>query len=269
MDHHQAGLQPPVPATPKDWNLDCPIVYGPIPSRRFGFSLGINLLPSGVKICDFDCLYCQCGWTHRRRLSDMRTVPFPSLESLENETALHFQQLADNGVKPDTIVFSGNGEPLLHPDFDSAERIVRQNRDRFLPDAVLSILTNGSRLLDPAIRPAFERLELKCLKWDAGLNWLDRPFMTYNLEALIPVWSRLQNLTVQSFFCAGRFANTGRQWVEPWLADLAKIKPSRLQLYTVDRHAPVSQIEKASQETLLSIAAEVEKALGVEVQVFS
>ena len=68
------------------WNLDCDIVYGPIPSRRFGYSLGVNLLPSGQKVCDFDCLYCQCGWTPRSLVEQgFTSVAYPSLAEIERK----------------------------------------------------------------------------------------------------------------------------------------------------------------------------------------
>jgi wyosine [tRNA(Phe)-imidazoG37] synthetase (radical SAM superfamily) len=231
--------------------------------------LGINLLPSGVKICNFDCLYCQCGWTHRRQLAEPESIGFPSLEDLRREVAAGFKALCEKGINPDTIVFSGNGEPTLHPSFKEAAEIVRQYRDQYLPSALLSILTNGSRLLTPPIHEAVEQLDLKCLKLDAGNLWMDRPFMAYDLEELIPAWRALTNLTVQSFFCAGRFANTSHQWVEPWLDQINRINPARLQIYTLDRHAPVALIEKAPESALLSIAATAKEWLAIDVQVFA
>ena len=89
------------------------IVFGPIHSRRLGSSLGVNLLPPEGKLCNFDCIYCECGWN-----KDSRGVGrMPDKEAVRAAMEKKFPELAADGVKVDSITFSGNGEPTLNPDF--------------------------------------------------------------------------------------------------------------------------------------------------------
>ena len=247
----------------KRWDLNCEIVYGPISSRRFGSSLGINLLPSGLKVCDFDCLYCQCGWTSRPLVArSFAGVPFPSLVEIERVVSARFGEICRASPTPDTIIFSGNGEPTLHPDFREAVEIVAKAKKTYLPGSRLGLLTNGNNLLNRSIFETLAAIELKSIKFDAGREWLDRPLLERNLADLLRVWRELPNLTIQSFFCEGQFANTGREHVGPWLEHLAQIQPSRLQLYTLDRVPPVLMMSKTSAATLNDIAGQARRAMA-------
>ena len=89
------------------------IVFGPIQSRRLGASLGVNLLPAHGKICNFDCVYCECGWNKDGR-DDKK---LPGYEEVSNALESRLKQLSENGTIVDTITFSGNGEPTMNPDF--------------------------------------------------------------------------------------------------------------------------------------------------------
>ena len=89
------------------------IVFGPIKSRRLGSSLGVNLLPSKGKLCNFDCIYCECGWNKDGAMD--RTLP--TLEDVTKALTEKISALSADGVEVDSITFSGNGEPTIHPDF--------------------------------------------------------------------------------------------------------------------------------------------------------
>ena len=262
-------MNPANPMERKHWDLDCEIVYGPIPSRRFGLSLGINLLPNGQKVCDFDCLYCQCGWSSRSLVEEcFAGVPFPTLKEIESSLGTRFKDLASKGTIPDTVVFSGNGEPTLHPRFTEAVELVLEFRDAYLPKAEVGILTNGTGLLNQRTFEVIAALELKSVKFDAGGEWLDRPLVPYDLMQLVPVWSQLPGLTIQSFFSEGKFDNTRPEVLDPWLAGLARINPPRVHIYTLDREPPVSVMMKASRETLERIAGTVRNIIAGKVEVF-
>jgi wyosine [tRNA(Phe)-imidazoG37] synthetase (radical SAM superfamily) len=261
--------QPSKKELKRHWNLDCDIVYGPISSRRFGYSLGVNLLPSGQKVCNFDCLYCQCGWTPRFLAKQGFTgVAYPSLAEIERDIDVRFKGLREQGNLPHTVVFSGNGEPTLHPDFAKAVAVVERYCDQYLPEAQVGILTNGSQLRDSVVFQAVCALDLKSVKFDAGGEWLDRPLAHYDLGELIPVWRELPNLTIQSFFCEGQFDNTVPLHVDPWLERLVQIQPRRLQIYTLDRVPPVPVIHKASSQTLGTIADKVKQRLQCAVEIY-
>ncbi len=129
-------------------------LYGPVPSRRLGRSLGIDLVP--FKVCSFDCVYCQLGRTtvHTAR----RDVYVPTGEILA--------ELADKlSAKPlcDYITLAGSGEPTLHRDLGQIVSAVKE-----LTDIPLALLTNGSLLSDPEVRSAIMRVDLVVPSLDAG-----------------------------------------------------------------------------------------------------
>ena len=91
------------------------IVFGPIYSRRLGSSLGVNILPSKGKLCNFDCIYCECGW-NGDHLGKRR---FNSREDVRAMLREVLSKMVQDGTPPDVITFAGNGEPTMHPDFES------------------------------------------------------------------------------------------------------------------------------------------------------
>jgi wyosine [tRNA(Phe)-imidazoG37] synthetase (radical SAM superfamily) len=91
------------------------IAFGPIQSRRLGSSLGINVSPTNVKICSFDCIYCECGWTLEKNIDPHFWY---SVEEIIIAIEAKLQQCKENNTPIDSITFSGNGEPTLHPNFD-------------------------------------------------------------------------------------------------------------------------------------------------------
>jgi wyosine [tRNA(Phe)-imidazoG37] synthetase (radical SAM superfamily) len=168
----------------------------------------------------------------------------------------------------DTITFSGHGEPTLFPEFPEAVKLVRDARSKYLPWARLAILTNGSMLGDKALLDAVCHFDIKCVKLDAGGDWINRPRPGINVAALLPVWKEIPHLTLQSFFSEGRFDNTLREWVDPWIEQVKVVKPRCVQLYTLERSPALITMQKASLSTLNRIARRVASEVGTEVQVF-
>src|SRR4029077_21134385 len=105
-------------ATYKEYNLSDGVTYGPVKSRRLGSSLGVNILPFGVKVCSFNCNYCQCGWT-----TDtvdpvaLAKYNFPTAREVGDGLRATRLELKGKGEKLNSITLAGNGEPPLHPDF--------------------------------------------------------------------------------------------------------------------------------------------------------
>ncbi|HEX2865032.1 MAG TPA: radical SAM protein, partial [Deinococcales bacterium] len=125
----------------------------------------MNVLPSGRKVCTFDCPYCECGLTRGAAVLPGETTSPTAGDVLGAlEVALSAQ-----AVPLDAITFAGNGEPTLHPEFERVAAGARALRDRLAPRARLALLTNGIRLAEPGIRAAaldnFEDVEVKL---DAG-----------------------------------------------------------------------------------------------------
>ena len=127
------------------------IVFGPIFSRRLGSSLGVNILPTTGKLCNFDCIYCECGWNKDGK-SDGR---FPRLAEVEAALEEKMSKAAAEGVPVDSITFSGNGEPTMNPDFPQIVEATVRLRDRYFPEAKVSVLSNAVLVARKEIAEAF------------------------------------------------------------------------------------------------------------------
>ena len=129
-------------------------IFGPVPSRRLGLSLGVDLVP--FKICSYDCLYCQLGRTTSQTIERAEYVPTePVLQQVESHLA--------RGPSPDYITLSGSGEPTLHSRI--GEVITRL---KTITDIPVAVLTNGSLLWQPEVQQALYPADLVIPSLDAG-----------------------------------------------------------------------------------------------------
>ncbi len=163
-------------------------VFGPVRSRRLGISLGINLLPENGKVCSFDCLYCECGFSHSTGRKES-LAPLPSRVEVARKLEATLKQMAARGEHPDVITFAGNGEPTLNPHFAEIIDDTIEMRDHLAPDARVCVLTNATRLSDPAVANALCSVDEAILKIDSGreetVRILDRPAPGYSLSKTI------------------------------------------------------------------------------------
>jgi len=235
-------------------------------------SLGINLLPADGKWCSFDCVYCECGLNadHRARL------PLPTRSEVVEALEHRLQDMQQNGPKPDVLTFAGNGEPTLHPQFSQIVDDVSQLRDRYFPDAKISVLSNSTQITRPEVLQALCRVDNPILKLDtvdaSYIASIDRPKGHYNVEQLVSILSSVgQYIVIQTMFMSGTLNgksvdNTGEQYVLPWLDALSKIQPRQVMIYTIDRETPITTLQKASPHSLDTIAERV-RQLGIECSV--
>ena len=248
-------------------------IFGPVHSRRLGVSLGINLLPADGKVCSFDCIYCECGLNEERRPK----AKMPTREEVRAALEARLQQMAAEGPRPDVLTFAGNGEPTVHPQFPEIIEDTRVLRDRYCPEARISVLSNATQIVRPAVHDALLRVDNNILKLDttdaAFINAVDRPCGHYDVETIIEAMCRFQgHAIIQTMFLTGTDArginvdNTSERFVTPWLQALQRIRPERVMIYTIDRETPVSTLRKETPETLDAIAEQV-RALGFECSV--
>ena len=228
------------------------VVYGPVRSRRLGVSLGINALPPRGKVCTFDCLYCQYGWTDETGAG----VAYPSVaEVLEGVEAA----LAACAAPPAHLTFSGNGEPTLHPRFTELVDGVIRIRDRRAPSARTAVLSNGTRVGDPSIREALGRLDVRIMKLDAGtdetLRRFNRPAPGISIDEIVDGLRSLGGVTIQSLFAAGPAGNSTPADIEAWVRRVVEISPVAVQIYTLDREWPSELIEPLDAAGLEAILA--------------
>ena len=222
------------------------IVFGPIFSRRLGSSLGVNLLPSKGKLCNFDCVYCECGW-NRDGVGD-RT--FPSLNDIENALETKMSALAAEGGKVDSITFSGNGEPTMHPDFPEVIDITLRLRDIFFPDAKVSVLSNATLIGRKAVADALMRVDNPILKLDASTDELvrkiNKPVGTYRLDEVVGNMKLFQGrFVLQTMFLKSPDFNTAEpEALARWMDIVREVRPREIMVYTIDRETPDKSLEK-------------------------
>ncbi|MCR4965691.1 MAG: radical SAM protein [Bacteroidales bacterium] len=242
------------------------IAFGPIHSRRLGSSLGINLLPTDVKICSFNCIYCECGWTLEKSLTAREYYPVETvMQAIEHK----LQEALAEGKAVDSITFSGNGEPTLHPHFDQIIEQLLGLRDKYYPNAVISCLSNATQLLRPEVCSALKKIENPILKLDAGtqemLNIINDPTVPVNIDEVVHELTTFEgNVIIQTMFLSGEkdgvaFDNSTEPNLSAWLAKIELIRPRKVMIYSLDREAPATKLHKFSKEKLEEIAELVRK----------
>ncbi|MBR0037310.1 MAG: radical SAM protein [Bacteroidales bacterium] len=247
-------------------------IIGPIHSRRLGISLGVNLLPKNGKICSFDCLYCECGWN-----ADHRGGKFPDAEEVITELSDKLQDMCEHGETLDVITFAGNGEPTLHPDFDKVIDRTLQLRDRYFPNAKVSVLSNATQMDDPKVHAALLKVDNNILKidgaFDATVHQIDQPASkSYSVRKVVEGMKSFKGqLIVQTMFVRGehngkKVDNTTPEEVAAWQELMREIRPHQIMAYSLDRPTPEPNLIQVSREEMEQFVAPL-KAEGMFVTV--
>ncbi len=226
---------------------DFKYVYGPVPSRRLGRSLGVDLVP--FKTCTYDCIYCQLG-----RTTDQTTR---RIEYVETDKVLaELKAKLESAPPPDYISLAGSGEPTLHARIGEVIAGIKR-----LTRTPVAVLTNGSLLWDGNVQQALMEADLVMPSLDAGdeamFQRVNRPHPDIAFETMadglaaftarFPGWVWLEVLLVEGI------TGTERQ-VDKIAALARRIRPERVQLNTVSR-PPVEEIARAvSRERLSRLA---------------
>ena len=230
-------------------------VFGPIFSRRLGSSLGINLLPRNGKLCNFDCIYCECGW-NKDGTGD-RVIPTAADVRSALEDKLQECMLAGTAI--DSITFSGDGEPTLNPEFPRIIRDTVSLRDAFYPSAKVSVLTNATRLSRDAVTEALRLVDNPILKLDAPTDALaariNQPVGEYSVEEVVNGMLRFEgNFILQTMFLRGAgFDSSSPEVLLPWMDIVRKVHPREVMVYTIDRPTPASGLQKFSEAQMRSL----------------
>lgn len=248
-------------------------IFGPVHSRRLGISLGVNLMPSDGKVCTFDCIYCECGFNkdyipHQKR---------PTREEVSKALEAKLRQMEHDEQLPDVITFAGNGEPTGHPHFDGIIDDTIELRQRYCPNAKVSVLSNATFISNDKVRDALIKVDNNIQKLDTVnmeyIRMVDRPAKpSYQVEQIIEGLKAFNgHVIIQSMFMKGTTEidgqpfsvdNTGESYVAPWLKTIKAIQPSGVMVYTIDRETPDHRLQKASREELDAICERV-KAVGI------
>lgn len=250
------------------------IIFGPVKSRRLGVSLGINLLPVENKICNFDCVYCECGWT---RAGKRASGGLPRRKEVFNALEKKLMQMKSEGTTPHVITYAGNGEPTLHPEFPGIIDDSIILRDRYFPEARIAVLSNSTTIKNPAIRAALMKVDQNILKFDSAFDSTirihNKPRVNISVSELIHDLAAFNGkVIIQTLFLRGMYGtqqidNTTPEEIDAWLKAIEKIRPSEVMIYTISRDTPEgTDLMKVPAKELREIAGLVEK-LGIKTQV--
>ncbi|MCD8340126.1 MAG: radical SAM protein [Burkholderiales bacterium] len=247
-------------------------VFGPIKSRRLGTSLGINLLPEERKICSFDCIYCEVGLRSRSAVKNK----LPTREKVREVLERKLQKLKEDGEQIDVFTFAGNGEPTSHPDFENIIDDTIELRDKYYPEAKITVLSNATFLKRPGVIRALKKIDNNIQKIDTVdpeyIKLVNNPNAKYDIQKVVEQLKEFNgDVIVQTIFMGGNINgidvdNTSDKYVLPWLEAVKKIKPKEVMIYTLARETPVPTLEKATKEQLDRIGQKV-RDLGIPVQV--
>ncbi len=231
------------------------IVFGPIYSRRLGSSLGMNILPPIGKLCNFDCIYCECGWNKDNKPEGS----FPSVEMVAEALETKLKNLIVEGGKVDSITFSGNGEPTLHPQFASIVEVSINLRDKYFPNAKVSVLSNATKLKSPAIVAALKKVDMPILKLDAvdkeWVKYLNRPASSYSVEEVIENLLGFEGeFVLQTMFLkSSDFDSSSEEILTKWMDVVRKLKPREIMVYSLDRETPQKDLKAFTTEEMKEI----------------
>ena len=219
-------------------------LFGPVPSRRLGISLGIDLVP--MKTCSLNCIYCECGRTTHLTVARREYVPIEVVKSELSDYLTHHP-------RPDYITFSGSGEPVLNSRIGDVIRFIQSQTS----EISTAVLTNGTLLFDKKVRDELKDAAVVIPSLDAAtgdvFKKVNRPHPKLDVNTIIDGIIRF------------RGAYTGQLWLEvfivPGINDtetelsalkqaIEKINPDRVQLNTLDRPGVVEDIRAATREEL-------------------
>ncbi len=222
-------------------------LFGPVPSRRLGMSLGVDLGPR--KVCSLDCVYCEVGKTIKLTLDRKEYVPF---EKIRRELMSYFESNPD----PDYITFSGSGEPTLNSKIGEVLKLIKKEK----PKIPVALLTNGTLLSDPEVRNAVMNADVVLPSLDAATQ-----------EAFVRINRPAPDLDIENYIRGlvdFRKEYKGKIWLEIFILPgyndsedelkklkeaILKIKPDSVQLNTLDRPGTVPDLTKATTAQLKAI----------------
>lgn len=249
------------------------IIFGPVKSRRLGVSLGINLLPTNVKVCSFDCIYCECG-RNPKKYEEKAVLPTRTEVKLKLEEKL--EEMKAENLLPDVITFAGNGEPTLHKEFAGIIDDTIELKNQLSPNARIAVLSNATMIHKKEVFQALLKIEDNIQKLDSAfeetVQLLDCPNKNFSLSKTVEQLISFQGkVIIQTLFVKGSYKdqivdNTTEKEVSSWIKLLKKIEPSQVMIYTIARDTPTETLEKVPLEKLNEIAKTL-KDSGFKVQV--
>lgn len=223
-------------------------IFGPVPSRRLGMSLGVDLVPK--KVCSLNCVYCEVGKTTKLTLEKKEYIPANKIKS---ELTDYFK----NNPDPDYITFSGYGEPTLNSCIGEILNFIKQNK----AEIPVAVLTNGTMLFEESVRKALLKADIVLPSLDSatpeGFQKINLPAKDLNIEQYIQGIIDFRNefagkIWLEIFILPGYNDNISE--LTQLKNAILKIKPDLVQLNTLDRPGTINNLRAATKSELQKIA---------------
>jgi wyosine [tRNA(Phe)-imidazoG37] synthetase (radical SAM superfamily) len=219
-------------------------LFGPVPSRRLGMSLGIDLVPR--KVCSLDCVYCEVGKTTKLTLEQDEYIIY-------NKVIEELHHYFENNPDPDYFTFSGSGEPTLNSRIGDVLEFLKTKK----PNIPVAVLTNGTLFSNPQIRESLMKANLVLPSLDAvteeAFNKINRPAKGLTakscIEGLIEFSKEFKGKIWLEIFILPDYNNSEKDLLELKKA-VKLINPNLVQLNTLDRPGTVDGLRAASLEEL-------------------
>lgn len=228
------------------------IIFGPINSRRLGVSLGVNVLPVNGKICNFDCIYCECGWNKDGRDDNKLPTAAQVRSALEEKLA----EFLLEGKTLDAITFSGDGEPTVNPEFPQIIDDTLKLRDAYCPETKVAVLSNATRVHIPEVFEALRRVDSPIMKIDAPTNELiekiNHPAPGYDIAHIIKGLEKFNgDFILQTMFLKSEhFDSASPEVNEGWKEIVRHLRPREIMAYTIDRPTPEENLVRFTVEQI-------------------
>jgi len=223
-------------------------LFGPVPSRRLGMSLGVDLVPH--KVCSLNCIYCECGPTTKLTLDRKEYI-------LYDKVIKELDHYFNNNPAPDYITFSGSGEPTLNSRIGDVLQFIKQKK----PDVPVAVLTNGTLFYQKKVRKELLNADIVLPSLDAAsdlvFHKINRPFHKLNIQEYIQGLQDFRNeykgkIWLEVLIIPGY--NDSKTELKLLKEAFEKIRPDSIQLNTLDRPGVISDIRAATKEELQQIA---------------
>ncbi len=222
-------------------------VFGPVPSRRLGRSLGVDLVPH--KTCSLNCIYCQIGNSKKTTIERKEYVP-------TDEVVEQVRLALEKGPAPDVITFSGSGEPTLHSGIGQIIKEIKKTSD-----VPVVVLTNGTLLFDEDVRKALCKADIVMPNLDAAnpktFGLINRPDPKLVFDKMINGLIRFGKefkgeLLLEVFVVKG--INDSQKEMSQIARIASEINPANVQLNTVSRPPAENFAKNADKEDLAEMA---------------
>lgn len=243
----------------KENNKEFSYLFGPVPSRRLGISLGVDIVPA--KTCSMDCIYCESGRT--TDLTAKRLEYFPT-----SEIIAELDSFLSGSPEIDFVTFSGAGEPTLHSGIGKIINFLKTH----YPEYKVALLTNAMMLMEKEvfldvlpvdlIVPSLDAVEAKVF------STINRPVFTVDCVELVNTLAEFKQESKALFYLEIFIVpgiNDTPLSIDLLTAAVARIKPDKVQLNSLDRPGTEPWVRAASREELEFVAEKISKAAKVEI----